>query len=112
MSGPLMRARRTIVGEIFVVVAIDPGRPCYRSRHWDEVAGDCPPSRSGLRGDREGSFEWTQGMREGVFPPGGAINGRETCELIIVGGISGLAASQAILAAQTPPEGAPFGAGS
>jgi len=60
----------------------------------EKVAGYYPPSRTGLRGDHEGSFEQAHRMRESAFPLEGAIDRRETYDLIVVGGgISGLAAA-------------------
>ncbi|MBL8137003.1 MAG: NAD(P)-binding protein, partial [Acidobacteria bacterium] len=60
----------------------------------EKVAGYYPPSLTGLRGDHVGSFEQAHRMREGAFPLDGAIDRRETYDLVVVGGgISGLAAA-------------------
>ncbi|MBP7779594.1 MAG: FAD-dependent oxidoreductase [Acidobacteria bacterium] len=58
------------------------------------VAGYYPPGLTGLRGDHDGSFEAAHKMRGGPFPLDGAIDRRETYDLIVVGGgISGLSAA-------------------
>src|SRR6202795_3702996 len=55
-----------------------------------------PPSRTGIRGNHEGSFTFAHRMRDGesVSSLGDAVNTGETYDLVIVGGgISGLAAA-------------------
>src|SRR5262245_38057891 len=60
----------------------------------ERVAGYYPPSLTGLRGSHDGSFESAHRLKDGGLRLEGAIDRRETYDLIVVGGgISGLAAA-------------------
>jgi spermidine dehydrogenase len=55
-----------------------------------------PPTRTGMRGSHDGSWEVAHGLRDGTFwkTAGTPVDTRETYDLIVVGGgISGLAAA-------------------
>lgn len=60
----------------------------------ERVAGYYPPSLTGLRGSHDGSFESAHRLKDGGLRLDGAIDRRETYDLVVVGGgISGLAAA-------------------
>jgi spermidine dehydrogenase len=60
----------------------------------ERAAGYYPPSLTGLRGSHDGSFESAHRLKDGGLRLDGAIDRRETYDLIVVGGgISGLAAA-------------------
>ncbi|MGE0815300.1 MAG: NAD(P)-binding protein [Vicinamibacterales bacterium] len=60
----------------------------------EKAAGYYPPSLTGMRGSHDGSFEIAHRLKDGRFDLEGAIDRRETYDLVVVGGgISGLAAA-------------------
>ncbi|MEZ5292957.1 MAG: NAD(P)-binding protein [Vicinamibacterales bacterium] len=60
----------------------------------EKAAGYYPPSLTGMRGSHDGSFEIAHRLKDGRFDLAGAIDRRETYDLVVVGGgISGLAAA-------------------
>ncbi len=61
---------------------------------FERVAGYYPPAKSGLRGSHDGSFEAAHRLKDGRLALDGAVDLRETYDLVVVGGgISGLAAA-------------------
>ena len=95
LNGVAIRAGAALLGgsigaeQLFAAAAFDEFAP--------EKAPDYyPPSRSGIRGNHDGSFTFAHRMRDGesVSSLGNAVPTRESFDLVIVGGgISGLAAA-------------------
>ncbi len=61
---------------------------------FERAAGYYPPAQVGLRGSHDGSFEAAHRLKDGRMSLDGAVDVRETYDLVVVGGgISGLAAA-------------------
>ncbi|MGE0360597.1 MAG: NAD(P)-binding protein [Vicinamibacterales bacterium] len=61
---------------------------------FERAAGYYPPAKVGLRGSHDGSFEAAHRLKDGQLSLDGAVDTRETYDLVVVGGgISGLAAA-------------------
>jgi spermidine dehydrogenase len=94
--------RRDFIGGVAVgiggaawAVGCRPGEPPLPpDPGFERVAGYYPPAKSGLRGSHDGSFEAAHRLKDGGLTLDGAVDLKETYDLVVVGGgISGLAAA-------------------
>ena len=94
--------RRDFIGGVAVgiggatwLAGCRPGEPPLPPDPGFERAADYyPPAKVGLRGSHDGSFEAAHRLKDGQLTLDGAVDSRESYDLVVVGGgISGLAAA-------------------
>ncbi len=83
------------IGGASLIAGCGPGEPTTPpDPGLEKVEGYYPPARTGLRGSHDGSFESAHMLKDGGISLDGAVDRRETYDLVVVGGgISGLAAA-------------------
>ncbi len=83
------------IGGATWIAGCGPGEPPLPPDPAFERAADYyPPARVGLRGSHDGSFEAAHRLKDGQLTLEGAVDSRESYDLVVVGGgISGLAAA-------------------